>query len=154
MGHTAMTHNLSTGLRPARIGLTMLDGFLGVTAVLGGLALLFGWLGIPTDLLVGSPFGSYTVPALALIVLVGGSGTLATMLMLRQPTVGPAASGVAGLLLVAFEAVELAVIGFSWLLAVYVALGLAILALTAGLWLAGRDAPSGTVGGTAAGGIA
>lgn len=57
-----MANDRSTSLRPARIGLATRDGFLGVTAVLGGAALLFGWLGIPTDLLVGSPFGSYTIP--------------------------------------------------------------------------------------------
>lgn len=142
-----MRGDRSTGLRPARIGLTILNGFLGVTAVLGGAALLFGWLGIPTDLLVGSPFGSYTVPALLLIVLVGGGGALATALLLRGSAWGLAASGVAGLIILIFEAVELAVIGFSWLLAAYVALGLAILALVAGLWLAERDAPVDPVSG-------
>jgi hypothetical protein len=102
-----------TDLRPARIGLTILDGFLGVTAVLGGLALLFGRLGLPTDLLVGSPFGSYTLPALILIALVGGSGALAIAPMLRHSSRGLAASGIAGLIILIFEAVELAVIGFS-----------------------------------------
>jgi hypothetical protein len=123
--------------------LMVLDGFLGVTAVLGGVALLVGWLGIPASLLAGSPFGSYTIPALALIVLVGGSGALATVLLLRQPALGLAASGVAGLTLLVFEAVELVVIGFSWLLAAYIALGLVILVLAAGLWLAGRHTPTG-----------
>jgi len=79
-------------------------------------------------------------------VLVGGSGALATALMLRQSSQGLAASGIAGLIILIFEAVELVVIGFSWLLAAYVALGLAILALAIGLWLAGRNAPSGAAG--------
>ncbi len=138
------------GVHAVRLGLTMLDGLLGGTAVLGGVALLFGWLGIPLELLADSPFMSYTMPALALIVLVGGSGVLATVLLLRRSAAALAVSGVAGLIIVVFEMVELRVIGFSWLLALYVVLGLAILALAAGLWLAGRNA----AGGVTAGGIA
>jgi len=141
------------GAHPARSGLIILDGFLGVTAVLGGVALLLGWLGIPADLLDGSPFAGYTVPALALIVLVGGSGVLASVLLLRRSAQGLAASGIAGLIILIFEAVELVVIGFSWLLAVYIALGLAILALAAGLWLVGRDALADTVARARTGGI-
>lgn len=137
----AMVNASTIGGWAARRGLALLTGFLGVTAVLGGLALLFGWLGVPTDLLVGSPFGSYAIPALLLIVLVGGGGLLATALLLRRSAWDLAASGVAGLLIVAFEAVELVVIGFSWLLALYVAIGLAILILAVGLWLAGRADP-------------
>jgi hypothetical protein len=130
-----MLPELTTGERAARIGLIFLNGFLGVSAVLGGAALLFGWLGIPNDLLAGSPFGSYTIPALLLIVLVGGSGLLATALVLRRLAWDLAASSLAGAIIVAFEAVELVVIGFSWLLALYVAIGLAILLLAAGLRL-------------------
>lgn len=131
------------GAHQARRVLTVLDGFLGVTAVFGGLTLLFGWLPIPVSLLVGSPFTSYTIPALALTVLVGGGGLLATALRRRRSSGGLAASGVAGLALLVFEAVELVVIGFSWLLALYVALGLAIVALAVGLWLAERAVPHG-----------
>jgi hypothetical protein len=137
-----MLNTPPTGLRPARIGLVMLDGFLGITAVLGGLALLMGWLGIPADLLAGSPFGSYTIPALLLVMLVGGSALLATTLLLRQSAWGLAASGVAGLMLLVFEAVELVVIGFSWLLASYSALGLLVLALASWLWAGHRRAGS------------
>ena len=133
------------GVHAVRLGLTILDGLLGGTAVLGGAALLFGWLGIPLELLAGSPFMSYTVPALALIVLVGGSGVLATVLLLRRSATALAVSGVAGLIIVVFEMVELRVIGFSWLLALYVVLGLAILALTLRLWLVVRDASADTV---------
>ncbi len=139
----AMTTAARHGSHQARRGLTVLDGFLGITAVFGGLTLLFGWLPIPASLLIGSPFTSYTIPALALTVLVGGGGVLATVLMRRRSSGSLAASGLAGLALLIFEAVELALIGFSWLLALYVALGLAIVALAFGLWLAERAAPHG-----------
>lgn len=147
-----MRHGKLVGQRPAQIGLVALDGFLGVTAVLGGLALLLGWLGMPMDLLADSPFGSYTIPALILIVLVGGSAALAAALMLRRPAWGVVASGLAGLVLLVFEAVELVVIGFSWLLACYVVLGLLILALAAWLWVVERGTPTGAAGRVTAGG--
>lgn len=136
-----MLNEPTTGGRAARIGLTILVGFLGLSAVLGGAALLMGWLPIPTELLAGSPFGSYTIPALFLIVVIGGSGLLAAALLLRRSYGALAAAGLAGLAIVAFEAVELVVIGFSWLLAAYMALGLAILILAAGLRVAGRNDP-------------
>lgn len=131
MGNEAMT-----GHRAARIWLASMDGFLGVTAVLGGLGLLLRmpFVTPSTDLLAGSPFGSYTIPGLALLLLVGGGGLLASALVLRRSPWGAAVSGATGLMIVVFEAVELVVIGFTGLLAIYVLLGFAILALAARLW--------------------
>ena len=126
------------GHRPVRIGLAVLDGFLGVTAVLGGLALLFRvpFATPPADLLAGSPFDSYFIPGLALLVLVGGGGVLAATLLARRLARGVPASAAVGLMILVFEAVEVVVIGFTGLLAFYVALGLAIVALATWLWLA------------------
>jgi hypothetical protein len=128
------------GPRPARIGLTVLDAFLGVTAVLGGLGLLsrMPLFSPPLDMLEGSPFDSYVIPGLALLVLLGGGGLLAAGLLARQAPWGITVSGLLGAMIIVFEAVELVVIGFTGLLAFYVVLGLAILALTAWLWLAAR----------------
>jgi hypothetical protein len=125
-----------SGHRAERVALAILDGFLGVTAALGGICLLLRvpFVTPPTDLLAGSPFGSYTIPGLALLVLVGGGGLLATALVLRHSPWGATASILAGLMILAFEAVELAVIGFTGLLAFYLLLGLLILALAARLW--------------------
>lgn len=131
--------------RAERIGLAVLDGFLGVTAAIGGLCLLLGvpFVTPPTDYLAGSPFDSYTIPGLALLFLVGGTSLLATVLVVRRAPLGPLVSGLAGLMILIFEAVELVVIGFTGLLAIYVLLGFLILALavrllavdaTHGLW--------------------
>jgi len=127
------------GNRPTRVRLAILDGFLGVTAVLGGLGLLFGmpFVSPPLDLLADSPVRSYVIPGLALLVLVGGGGLLATALLARRSPWGVAMSGAAGVLILGFEAVELVVIGFTGLLACYVMLGLLILVLAVGLRLAG-----------------
>ena len=121
-----------------RIGLAVLDGFLGLTAVLGGIMLVINRFTPPLDMLAGSPFASYLIPGLALLVLVGGGGFLASALVLRRSPWGTAVSSAAGLMVLIFEAVELVVIGFTWLLAFYVLLGVAILALAARLWLAGQ----------------
>lgn len=123
--------------RTIRIGLMLLNGFLGVTAVIGGLGLL---LRVPffspsLDLLAGSPFGSYAIPGLALLILVGGGGLLAMLLLARRSRWGAPISGVVGTMIVIFEAVELAVIGFTVLLAFYIGLGVLILTFTAWLWL-------------------
>src|SRR5690348_8736022 len=100
--------------RPARTWLIMLDAFLGVTAVLGGLCLVTGWYAPPLALLAGSLFASYIIPGLALVVLVGGGSVLAAMLVARRAAWGVAASAAAGVLILVFEAVELVVIGFTW----------------------------------------
>jgi hypothetical protein len=121
--------------RAARTWLIILDAFLGVTAVLGGLCLVAGWYAPPLAMLAGSPFASYLIPGLALVVLVGGGSVLAAVLVARRAAWGVAASAAAGVMILVFEAVELVVIGFTWLLAFYVAIGLLILLLAAWLWL-------------------
>src|SRR4051794_7160586 len=104
---TTMPAGEMVGHRPTRIGLAILDGFLGATAILGGLGLLFRvpFVTPPVDLLAGSPFGSYFVPGLALMVLVGGGGILATTLLARRLAWGVPVSGAAGVMIVVFEAV-------------------------------------------------
>ena len=53
------------------IPLIVLDAFLAFTAVVGGIGLLTGAISPPLASLQGSPFSTYTIPALALLVLVG-----------------------------------------------------------------------------------
>ena len=131
-----MGKHAATEHRAERVVLAVLDGFLGATAAIGGLCLLLRvpFVTPPADLLGGSPFGSYAIPGLALLVLVGGSGLLATTLVARHSPWSTQASALAGSMILIFEAVELVVIGFTGLLALYVLLGLAILALAARLW--------------------
>lgn len=117
--------------RPLRIGLVALNLFLGLTAVGGGIGLLSGGITPGIALLDGSPFDSYLIPGLALLVLVGGSGLLAAVLLLRRSAWGAAASGVAAAMILIFEAVEYSVIGYHWLQAAYVAIGIAITAFAA-----------------------
>ena len=126
--------------RIAHVLLIVLDAFLALTAVAGGIGLLTGVLDPGVKLLEGSPFSSYTLPGLALLVLVGGSVLVATLLLVRLPPLGVPASGIAGVMIMGFELVEVLVIGSDPGLArnlqvFYFTLGLAIAVLAAVRWL-------------------
>ncbi|MGN6674911.1 MAG: hypothetical protein ACTHMA_16555 [Thermomicrobiales bacterium] len=140
---------LLTAGRPARTWLITLDAFLGVTAMLGGFCLVTGWYAPPLAMLAGSIFASYLLPGLAL-VLVGGGSVLAAVLLARRAVLGVAASAATGAMLLVFEAVELVVVGFTWLLAFYVTVGLLILALAGRLWLIGDATAAACPRGTSA----
>lgn len=118
-----------------RVVLLVVEGFLGVTAVAGGVALTLGpqlgSAGIvpPLEYLEGSPFDSYLVPGLILLLVVGGSQLLAFGLLLRHSRLAPAAAGVAGSGLLIWVFVQMVIIPFSPLQAVYFGGGLAELVL-------------------------
>lgn len=94
-----------------RYTLIVLDAFLAVTAVTGGIGLLTGLFAPDVALLQGSPFPNYLIPGLALLMMVGGSALLATGLMARLPELGVLASVAAGMIIIGFELVEVLVIG-------------------------------------------
>ena len=110
-----------------------LNLFLGFTAVAGGVALLVGWIKIPLSSLAGSPFSDYTVPAVLLTVVVGGSALLAAGLVHLGTVAGLPASAIAGGAIIVFEIVEWSVIGFAWLQAAYMAIGVLIVSLA--VWI-------------------
>jgi hypothetical protein len=122
---------MNRGLR--RTLLLDLNLFLGFTAVAGGVALLVGWIKIPLSSLAGSPFSDYTVPAVLLILVIGGSAMLAARLVHLGKGVGLPASAIAGGAIIVFEIVEWSVIGSAWLQAAYVAIGVVIVSLA--VWI-------------------
>lgn len=91
--------------------LITLDTFLAITAIAGGVGLLTGLNAPPVDLLAGSAFGSYTVPGLALLVLVGGSALGAALMTFRRHQASSLASMIAGGVILAFEIFEAITIG-------------------------------------------
>uniref|UniRef100_UPI00286BFF0F hypothetical protein n=1 Tax=Salinibacterium sp. TaxID=1915057 RepID=UPI00286BFF0F len=109
--------------------------FSAVSAVGGAVALLFtGGLGMPVSLLEGSPFPSFAGPALILAVIIGGTHTLAAILVLRHRVSSLLWSAVAGFSMVIWIMVETVIIhGFSWLQGLYFTAGIAELALVFGL---------------------
>ena len=114
-----------------RIGLVVLNAFVAFTAISGA---IFVVPTIPLEWLQYGPFTDYTVPALALGILVGGSSLLAAILLLVRPVAGAVATVVAGVIVIGFELVEIGVVGFTlieydaaqfqaWLQVIYLALG-------------------------------
>ncbi|WP_309615122.1 hypothetical protein [Salinibacterium sp.] len=120
--------------------------FSAASAVGGAVALWFTrGLGMPLSLLEGSPFPSFAGPALILAVIIGGTHTLAAILVLRHRVSSLLWSAVAGFSVVIWIMVETVIIhGFSWLQGLYFTAGIAELALVFGLlgivsWLSARD---------------
>ena len=114
-----------------RIGLLALDAFVAFTAIYGA---IFVVPTIPLEWLKRGPFTDYTVPALALGILVGGSALVAAVLLLVRPSVGALATIGAGIMIIGFELVEIGIVGFTlieydasqfpaWLQVIYLALG-------------------------------
>lgn len=112
------------------LGLTL---FLAATSIAGGIGLVTGLIAPGTDLLEGSIFSSYVIPGLALLILAGGSATLAAAEIARQGTYQYEISILAGAVIIVFELVEWAIVGYSFLQAVYLAVGGLIVVLAAGL---------------------
>jgi hypothetical protein len=120
--------------------LIVLDAFLALTAVAGGIGLLTGMIAPGGELLQGSPFASYTIPGLALLILVGGSALVATGLLLWRHPYGVPASALAGAMIMGFEIVEVLVIGSDPGIArnlqlFYFGFGLLIAVLAAAIWV-------------------
>ena len=94
-----------------RITLIVFMFFLAFTAFAGCIQLVEGTYAPPVDMLEGSPFSDYTVPGLALGVIVGGSALFAAVLLIRKSRFGLLASVAAGVIIMFFEFVEVLVIG-------------------------------------------
>lgn len=118
-----------------RVPLLSIQALVVLTSAAGGLALMLGpsvgSLGItpPPGYLEGTPFGSYVAPGLILFVVVGGTHLLAFVLLLRRRPWAPAASAVAGCGILVWIFVQMVIIPFSFLQAVYFGAGLLELVL-------------------------
>lgn len=61
-----------------------ISGLIAISAITGGLAILAGAEDFPLAWLEGSIFKSYTIPALILTIIVGGSALIATILYVKK----------------------------------------------------------------------
>jgi len=91
--------------------LIVLNIFLALTAFGGGIQLLIGFYIPPVEMLNGSPFKDFTIPGLALGIIVGGSAFFAAILLIRKNKFSILASVAAGLVIMFFEFVEALIIG-------------------------------------------
>jgi hypothetical protein len=92
----------------------VLEAFIALSAIGGGIAMLLGADKFPVEWLRNTPFSDYTIPALVLAIVVGGSSLVA-----------------------AVEVVTINAPKPSWIEGVYFGLGLAVLGLATYLWTYG-----------------
>jgi hypothetical protein len=85
--------------RPARVVLFVLDAFVALTAIGGGVAIVTGADRFPPEWLRGSPFNDYALPGLILAAVVGASAAVAAAATWRWPRLAAQASLVAGAIL-------------------------------------------------------
>lgn len=82
----------------------------------GGWYGLAGAEGVPTEWLAGSPFTSYFVPSLFLLVVVGGTFLAAALAVFARARCARRSATAAGVLVLAWIAVQVAIIGpVSWM---------------------------------------
>ena len=124
-------------------GLGVLQAFIGIGAVAGGLGLMLnpsgGSLGLPLELLEKTPFSTYLVPGLVLFT-VNGLGNLAGAVasFTRRRFAGEIAMAL-GAFLVAWILIQVYwMSGFHWLHWLYLVLGIVEAALGWSVWRAYR----------------
>ena len=114
----------------------MLSGFIALTAIEGGLAMLLGMEAgrFPLEWLRGTPFKDYTIPALLLVFVVGGSSLAACVMAFTRHKAAPRFSMVAGLVMMGYIVVEILILkqtppGPSVTEVIYFGLGLVLFGL-------------------------
>lgn len=91
----------------------------------------------PVEWLAGTPFPDYRVPGALLVVVVGGSWLTAGILVLRRSRLAREGALLAGVIMVGWIAVQVAIIGYqSWMQPAMLVTGLLVIAL--GWQLRGR----------------
>ena len=100
------THRLLVGLHAV----------IGIAAIGAGQAFVRdpsgGALGMSTEWLERSPFPEFRVPGLFLAVVISGTNLMSALALYRRHPLAPPASFATGLLLVAWIAIQTAIIGF------------------------------------------
>ena len=121
-----------------RIAVVLADLFEAASAIAGAIGLVVGFMNIPASVLIGTPFSGFTVPAMLLGAVVGGSALLAGAVTALGPRqFGAPATAIAGCVTVGWLAVEIAMIGLgSWLQVFYLFVGLLMIGGAGLLWLA------------------
>jgi hypothetical protein len=130
-----------------RIALLVIAAFIATSAIEGGVAVLggvvFGYK-LPLSWLAGTPFSDYTIPGLALAVVVGGSALLAAATVFIHREWAVLFSVVAGVVMAGYLVVEIVSIdsnlgdALPTALAVqlfYLMLGVALIGLGGFLWM-------------------
>jgi hypothetical protein len=120
-------HTVNRWARRVLLGLLYFGAISAVAGAILGVAA--NGAGVPLVYLQGTPFTSFVIPGLILGLVVGGTQGLAAIIVHRRHSYGPLAAAVAGFGMTIWIFVEVVIIGYSWLQAVYLALGIGELAL-------------------------
>jgi hypothetical protein len=137
-------HQMSdTKIHPVSLSivLAILQIFIGIGAVAGGLAMISdpsgALLEMPLEMLEHTPFGSFLVPGIVLLVVNGLGSLVGTVFsLLRHRYAGVIAILLGGFLILWIVVQVVLIRGFHWLHALYLALGVAELVLG---WLLHRS---------------
>jgi hypothetical protein len=121
------------GERNIRIAVVVVNLFAALSAFAGALGLIVGYMDIPVSELRTTPFADFTVPALLLGFVVGGSALAAALVALFGPhrvalfeplRFDALASAIAGCIMVGWMTIEVAMIGLdTWIQALYLVVG-------------------------------
>lgn len=84
--------------------------FIALTAIGGGIAMIAGIDKFPLEWLADSLFSNYTIPALLLAIIVGGSSLLATIMLIINQKTGFFISIFAGLIMMIFILAEVLIL--------------------------------------------
>jgi hypothetical protein len=110
--------------------------FGALNAVAGGYYGLSGAEGVPLEWLEGSPFRSYYVPSLILLVVVGGSFSFAAIAVLSGSCIARVSAVGSGIVVLVWIAAQVSIIGYvSWMQPVTAIAGMLILVMS---WLLPR----------------
>ena len=125
---------LRSGPSALRPTLAILLALVALNALGGGLYALSGAREVPVEWLAGTPFESYFVPGLILLLLVGGSAGIAAWMILRRSRYARTASLAAGVVLLIWIVVQVRMIGYvSWLQPTVGLISMLVLGLTLAL---------------------
>ena len=109
--------------------LLILEIVVAANAIGGGIYGLLGAEGVPPEWLEGSPFETYAIPSLVLLVVVGGSMGVAAAALLRDDRRAPELSVFAGVVLLVWLAIEMLIIPLSWLQPAFLVVALLVIGL-------------------------
>jgi hypothetical protein len=127
------------GEKNIRIAVVVVNLFAALSAFAGALGLVVGFMNIPLSELRTTPFADFTVPALLLGFVVGGSALTAALIALFGPRrialfeplrLDALMSAIAGCVMVGWMTIEIAMIGLdTWVQALYLVVGALMIGL-------------------------
>lgn len=118
-----------------RVLLILLTSFIALTAIGGGVAILTEIDKFPVEWLKGTLFTNYTIPALILAVIVGGSSLWASICLIRKQKKAMKIAMLAGGIMIGYISIEVLILkqepmGPTSIEMLYFIVGLLIVVLT------------------------